>query len=214
MKFLVYADLHSIRKANMLMKFVESEQPDLAFGLGDFNGEFNSVLNLCNSKIPSNYIIYGNHDSLVDIQKYPKWLSDGVHEINGLRVYAVNGIWGTHPELKPYQRNVRGVIRAMKDIGPVDILLTHEHPYGLDYHHPVTGTFKFKEERDWHRQFAEAVADLLKPKMWYYGHSYSVEACRMIPELNLWTIGLDGRFMISDSELRPVKVEEIAHVPF
>lgn len=203
---MLFSDLHGLGRLERLIKFAESVEYDRAFGLGDygslfennFNATFGGAINLKNF-----YTLYGNHDDFDVIQRYKGWLPDGLSQVNGLRVFTVNGVWGSNRE-KLYHKNPNQMIRHMPDAGQVDLLLTHEHPALLDYQHQ-NGAFKFREEREWHKSFAEAVAKYLKPKIWCYGHSHTTIADRIIPTLNLRTCGLDGRAVLMDESFSVIE---------
>jgi predicted phosphodiesterase len=218
-RYLWFSDLHGLPKAELLFKFAEEQRPDACFDLGDHGSLFTDdklggkVVEECGRRLSNYHLIWGNHDDLSLIEQLPYWLHDGLNVFEGLRIFAMNGIFGTRPKEKPWHKTVASMVKLMLDVGQVDLLLSHEQPFGLDYY-TQSGKLKFHEDREWHKTFAYAVKEHLNPTVWLYGHSRSNVAERVIPELGLRTIGLDGRFVIVNDKFNIEAVEEVAHVAF
>jgi len=207
MTVLVFSDLHGEKKHKKLLSFIKGETWDVAFGLGDFGSKFTATCYKDVIKLPRIYTIYGNHDNVDEIKSYSGWLKDGYHLIDGLNVFALNGVWGNRG--LPYHITVPQILPLMTM--ECDLLITHEHPYGLSYNHH-DGTFKFMEDHGWHEEFLNAVIKVLKPKLWLYGHSYTAEPDRNIRGIR--TYGVDSRFVLFNEEWRAMRVENVAAVIF
>lgn len=213
MRILFYSDLHGISKLDKLLEFSKDEELDLVFGLGDYGSKFEDHFKqvfegaMKISASGGHWVIFGNHDNQDEIERQTCWMPDGLNVIEGLRVFAVNGVWGNNRE-KLYHKNPANLIRMMPDAGQVDLLLTHEHPGLLDYNYH-SGAFKFTEGREWHKSFAEAVAKYLKPKVWFYGHSYTATPDRVIPGLELRTFGLDDRAVLMDENWKVIEEQPL-----
>jgi predicted phosphodiesterase len=212
MHILAVSDIHSPSTLDRLLQWVKENPYDFGFALGDFGTAHKASEDVAMSlavrtlpkTLPRVYVLYGNHDDLDAVQSHPLWLQNGLHNIHGFKVFAVNGIWGRNPH-KPWHQRVTPQIRRAEKAGPVDILVTHEHPFGLEFHHH-SGGYKFSEKSWWHKQFADAVANCLKPRIWLYGHSYTKDPDRTIPDLNIRTLGIDSRFVMLNENFKIVKM--------
>ena len=140
MRVLVVSDLHG--DLGSVDRAYEAHRPDLILSCGDW-GDADQVtepaLAAFLSLVPV-YTTFGNHDSLEMLAGLHNQdgsavllAQGGVHEIGGLRLAAIGGIWAKS-HAKPHYVTDDDVAQAAARIvrgGPVDILLTHGCPIGL-----------------------------------------------------------------------------------
>jgi uncharacterized protein len=140
MRILVASDLHG--DLNSVDRAYKIHQPNLILCCGDW-GDVNQVaepaVTALLDLVPA-YTTFGNHDPLELLARLRNrdgsavLLGQGeVHEIGGLRLAAIGGIWAKS-HAKPHyvtDGDVAAAATRIAQAGPVDILLTHACPIGL-----------------------------------------------------------------------------------
>lgn len=137
-KMIIITDTHGCLNEDNFAKFVKkNKEYDVCLLLGDHsNCDIRIILeNIDNEKI---YGLLGNHDNDY-LSKYKiKNLNGNVIEINGVKLLGIEGSYRYKPEKFP-SFSQKESIEFLKDKEKVDILISHDSPYGLsgrkDYAH-------------------------------------------------------------------------------
>jgi len=140
MRVLVVSDLHGDLESSRCA--AACLRPDLILSCGDW-GDPDQVTERDLAEFlefAPVYSTFGNHDPLDILSRLrnrdgsPVLLAQGtVHEVAGLRLAAIGGIWAKSHARRHYvtDADVAEAAARIAQSGPVDILLTHGCPIGL-----------------------------------------------------------------------------------
>ncbi len=142
------------------------QEYDLIISCGDLKSSYLEFV-VTMARCPVLYV-HGNHDT--GYRSSPPWgcdcIDDAIVEFNGLKILGLGGCRWYHPGDYQYSerqmsRRIRKLRRKLKQLGGVDILVTHTPPEGLG-----------DAEDNAHRGFAcfREFLEEYKPKLMLHGH--------------------------------------------
>lgn len=158
-RFLFVSDLHvsTNKEIETIQEKIDENNYDAVFLLGDIDSNDVKSISEHTDKL---YYVLGNHDSWT--QNISGIHLDGqVVEINGLRIGGVSGA-NKYKDGNFAMRTNEEMKEKLKELGHVDILISHESPYHLMSNNHTHGGF-------------QAISDYLhdeKPFLHVFGHHH------------------------------------------
>ena len=135
-RILLITDTHGCLKEEDFSKFVlENKDYDICLMLGDHsNGDIRTILKYIEKE--KIYALLGNHDSNYINEFGLKNLNGEIIEINGVKLLGIQGSYRYKPEQFP-AFSQKESMEFLEDKEKVDILVSHDAPFGLSERNDV-----------------------------------------------------------------------------
>jgi len=135
-RILLITDTHGCLKEEDFSKFVfENNDYDICLLLGDHSkGDIKTILKFIEKE--KIYALLGNHDSDYISEFELKNLNGKIIEINGVKLLGIQGSYRYKPEEFP-SFSQKESIEFLENKGKVDILVSHDAPFGLSERNDV-----------------------------------------------------------------------------